>query len=203
MMTVVDHVSPWLMPRRTLAKMIQPQLGPNIKMSGTGTPMIQPATRTGLRPTRSERVPAKKLVAAFTTPNATMNVSVAVNAVMPKTWSARRGRTVRSWPIIPPTSALMPTRRQNWPRFSRNPSRTIRESLVVVTVRSGANARLREPSRRGRRSRCTRPGDRAAVRMLAAVAARSPCPHITVIGPEISSATSAREPSSMLRAPGI
>ena len=76
MMTVVDQVRPWFTPSRTLAKMTHPHVGAQISSSGTGMAMIQPATRTGLRPKRSDRVPAKKFVAAFTMPNAAMNVSV-------------------------------------------------------------------------------------------------------------------------------
>ena len=123
MITVVDQVRPWFTPSRTLAKITHPQLGAQINRSGTGMAMIQPATSTGLRPKRSDRVPAKKLVAAFTIPNAAMKVSVEENAVSPNSCSASSGRTVRSWPIIPPTSALTPTSRRNWPRFSRSPSR--------------------------------------------------------------------------------
>ncbi len=81
MMTVIDHVRPWFTPSNTLANTIQFQVGAQINISGTGRPINQPATRTGLRPTRSESVPAKKLVIALTTPNAAMNVSVAVKAV--------------------------------------------------------------------------------------------------------------------------
>ena len=73
-------MSPWLIPSSTLATMIQPQLGPKASRNGTGTPTSHPATRIGLRPRRSDRVPAKKLVAAFTTPKATMKVSAAVKA---------------------------------------------------------------------------------------------------------------------------
>ena len=50
MMTVVDQVRPWLMPSSTLAAMTQPQVGAQMSSSGTGRPMSQPATRTGLRP---------------------------------------------------------------------------------------------------------------------------------------------------------
>ena len=57
--TVVDQVRPWLMPRITLAATIQPQEGPKMSISGTGRAMSQPAIRTGLRPKRSDRVPAK------------------------------------------------------------------------------------------------------------------------------------------------
>ena len=79
-----------------MATITQPQLGAQMSSSGTGSPMIQPEIRTGLRPYRSENVPAKKFVAALTAPNAAMNVSVAVNAVRPNSFSANSGRTVRS-----------------------------------------------------------------------------------------------------------
>jgi hypothetical protein len=64
MMTVVDQVSPWLTPSNTLAATIHVQLGPQASRNGTGTATSQPVTSTGLRPTRSEIVPAKRLVAA-------------------------------------------------------------------------------------------------------------------------------------------
>ena len=50
MITVVDQVRPWLTPSRTLAKITHPHVGAHISSSGTGRPMSQPATRTGLRP---------------------------------------------------------------------------------------------------------------------------------------------------------
>ena len=40
--------------------------------------MTHPVTSIGLRPSRSDKVPATKLVAAFTNPKATMNVSATV-----------------------------------------------------------------------------------------------------------------------------
>jgi hypothetical protein len=72
MMTVVDQVSPWLMPSSTLAATIQPQEGPQISRAGTGSATSQPATSTGLRPYRSARVPARKLVTALVAPKAAM-----------------------------------------------------------------------------------------------------------------------------------
>ncbi len=83
MMTVVDQASPWLIPSSTLAAITQLQLGAQMSSSGTGRPNSHPATKTGLRPKRSERVPAKKLVIALTNPNATMNVMAAVAPVNP------------------------------------------------------------------------------------------------------------------------
>ena len=50
MITVLDQARPWLMPSRTLATMTQPHSGAQMSRSGTGRPISQPATRTGLRP---------------------------------------------------------------------------------------------------------------------------------------------------------
>ena len=50
MMTVVDQVSPWLMPSSTFANTTSHQSGAQISSRGTGTATSQPATRTGLRP---------------------------------------------------------------------------------------------------------------------------------------------------------
>src|SRR5947208_585530 len=61
-----------------------------------------------------------------------MKVSAAVNAVKWNSRSASNGRTVRSWPIIPPTRALTLTSRQNWARFCRSPSRGADAADVVV-----------------------------------------------------------------------
>ena len=141
MMTVVDQVSPWLMPSSTLANTTQPQVGAHMSSNGIGRAMIQPATSTGLRPNRSESVPAKKLVAAFTTPNATMNVSVAVKAVSPNSASASSGRTVRSWPIMPPTRALTPTSSANWPRFSLSPSLNGVSAVLLLTTRTSLSSK--------------------------------------------------------------
>ena len=59
MITVVDQVRPWLMPSSTLAAITHPQVGAQISSSGTGTASSQPATSTGLRPYRSDSVPAR------------------------------------------------------------------------------------------------------------------------------------------------
>lgn len=59
MMTAVDQVRPWLMPSSTLAATIQAPDGPKMSMSGTGRAASQPVMKTGLRPYRSESVPAK------------------------------------------------------------------------------------------------------------------------------------------------
>ena len=59
MITVVDQVRPWLTPSSTFAATIQPQDGAQISSSGTGTATSQPATSTGLRPYRSDQVPAR------------------------------------------------------------------------------------------------------------------------------------------------
>src|SRR4051812_11826579 len=56
--TVVDQVRPWLRPSSTLAATTQPHVGAQISISGTGSASSQPTTSTGLRPYRSESVPA-------------------------------------------------------------------------------------------------------------------------------------------------
>ena len=125
MITVVDQVRPWLIPSNTLANTTQPQTGAQISSSGTGSPMSHPATSIGLRPSRSDKVPATKLVTAFTNPKATMKVIATVIPVRPNSSFASSGRTVRSWPNIPPTKALTTTNRVNWARLARRPSRIL------------------------------------------------------------------------------
>src|SRR5438067_3871887 len=124
MITVVDQVRPWLTPSRAFAATTQPQFGAKISSGGIGRATSHPETSTGLRPNRSDSVPAKKLVTALTAPNARMNVSALVNAARWKVRAASSGTTVRSWPRVPPTSALTATSRQNWARLARSPSRT-------------------------------------------------------------------------------
>jgi hypothetical protein len=50
MMIVVDQVRPWFTPSSTLANTTQLHVGAHISNSGTGRPISQPATSTGLRP---------------------------------------------------------------------------------------------------------------------------------------------------------
>ena len=57
--TVVDQVSPWLTPSSTFANTTQPHDGAQMSMNGTGSATSHPATSTGLRPYRSDSVPAK------------------------------------------------------------------------------------------------------------------------------------------------
>ena len=111
-----------------------PQTGAQISSSDTGSPMSHPATSIGLRPSRSDKVPATKLVAAFTNPKATMKVSATVIPVRPNSSLASSGRTVRSWPNIPPTKALTTTNNVNWARLARRPSR-IRPPFAAVILR--------------------------------------------------------------------
>ena len=109
----MDHVSPWLTPSRMLATTTQPQSGAAMSMNGTGSPMTQPATRTGFRPKRSASAPATRLVTALVSPKATRKASAAVAVDSPKISVARSGTIARSWPTMPPTSALMPTSSAN------------------------------------------------------------------------------------------
>src|SRR5918992_2938898 len=101
MITVVDHVMPWFTPSRTLAATTHPHEGAQISSSGTGAPTSHPATRTGLRPTRSVSAPVARLVSALVAPKATTNVVAAVKAVSPKVRSARSGRAGGPWAITP------------------------------------------------------------------------------------------------------
>ena len=50
MMTAVDQASPWFTPSSTLAATIQPHVGAQITISGTGSANSQPAMRTWRRP---------------------------------------------------------------------------------------------------------------------------------------------------------
>ena len=124
MMTVVDQVRPWFTPSSTLAKMIQPHDGAHIRMNGTGRPISQPATSTGLRPTRSESVPAKKLVAAFTTPKATMNVSAGGEGGEPEDFVGEQGQDGALLADHPADERVDATSSANCGRFSRSPSWT-------------------------------------------------------------------------------
>ncbi len=59
---------------------------------------------------------------ALVTPNATMKDNMAVLEERPKAVSANWGKMERSKPIMPPTKALMMTKRVNCPAFSFKPS---------------------------------------------------------------------------------
>src|SRR5438445_6918572 len=166
MLTVIDQARPWLIPRRTLARITQPQLGAQISKSGTGKAANQPATRTGLRPKRSDSGPAAKLVRALVRPKATMKVSAAVTAVRWKTYVASSGRTVRSCPSMPPTRALTPTRRLNWARFARSPSAIARGLGAAAVIRrlSAYQRYARHRNRRPGPPDCPDPAPRAGWR---------------------------------------
>ena len=109
MMTVVDHVKPWLMPSSTLAKTIQPQLGAQMMSNGTGSANSQPVTRPvcgrldrrGFRRRSSSRLHRSEGDDERQRGRESGEMERA---------GRRSGKTVRSWPIIPPTSALTPTR---------------------------------------------------------------------------------------------
>ncbi len=47
MMTVVDHVRPWLTPRRAFAKSTQLQVGAHMSRNGTGAATAHPAASDG------------------------------------------------------------------------------------------------------------------------------------------------------------
>ncbi len=95
MITVVDQVSPWLMPSSTLAATTHAHDGAQITSSGTGRPASHPATSTGFRPRRSDSVPANRLVSALVAPNTTMNDRAALNACRWKVAARPAGRPGR------------------------------------------------------------------------------------------------------------
>src|SRR5690349_11754033 len=122
MMTVVDQHSPWLTPSRTLANTTQPQLGAQMRSSGTGSAATQPATSSGLRPIRSASRPAKRFASALTMPKLTRNERTTVLEASPNSPRAMSGRTVRSSPTIAPTKALTTTSSVNWRQLAPRPS---------------------------------------------------------------------------------
>src|SRR2546427_687085 len=123
MITVVDQHSPWLAPSSTLANTIQPQLGAQMMSNGTGSPASQPATRSGLRPTRSASCPVKRLASALTMPKLTRKERTTVFETSPKSAWAMSGTMLRSSPTMAPTKALTTTRRTNWRQLAPRPSR--------------------------------------------------------------------------------
>ena len=80
MITVVDHVSPWLTPSSAFAIRIQFHEGAHISMNGTGTATVQPPTSSDLRRPRSAARPVMRFVSALVTPNTAMNEKIAVRA---------------------------------------------------------------------------------------------------------------------------
>ncbi len=104
---VIDQVSPWLTPSRTVAATIQFQLGPHSSISGIGSAASQPNNSTRLRPMRSESRPATKFITPFTKPNATTKAVSNTKELRasPNSLSARVGTTVRIMPMVKPTSS--------------------------------------------------------------------------------------------------
>jgi hypothetical protein len=128
------------MPSSTLAATIQFQVGAQMIMKGTGSPMTQPKTNTCLRPRLSASCPDTRLVNAFVTPKLMINEATTVVDVILNSSDPISGTTVRSSPTMPPTKALTNTSSENWGRFSRSPKRTgdcdliFPESAIVHTV---------------------------------------------------------------------
>ena len=103
---VIDQVSPWLMPSRTVARTIQFQLGAYQTISGMGSAAAHPSNSTRLRPIRSESRPATKFIAPLTIPKATTNAESRTKEFFgtPNSDSANAGTTVRIMPMVRPTS---------------------------------------------------------------------------------------------------
>jgi hypothetical protein len=72
------------MPSKILATTIHSQRGAAMTMNGTGRPISQPATSSGLRPTRSALRPANRFANALTMPKLMMNERVTLIDVRPK-----------------------------------------------------------------------------------------------------------------------
>ena len=126
MITVVDQVRPWLTPSSTLAATTQPQFGAQISSGGIGSadqPARRPAPacgRTGPTACLSEEV-GDRLDHAERQDE---RQRAAVNAARWKACSASSGTTVRSWPSMPPTSALTATSRRELGQVGAQASRT-------------------------------------------------------------------------------
>ena len=170
--------------------------------------MIHPAMRTGLRPKRSERVPAKKLVAAFTMPNAAMKVSVEENAVSPNSCFGEQRQDGAFLADHPADQGVDPDEEEELgqvlpqPEAERRGRLRRRRRRAAVIVRSRGLGRCCAASRRGRRRAPSGRRGRRLARTLAAVMARSPWPHMTVTGPS-GSGMARTAPSSTWRAPGM
>jgi len=120
-MTVIDQERPWLTPSSTFAPTIHSQVGAQIIRNGTGRPTAHPTTSVFLRPQVSASWPETRLVTALTTPKLMMNE---VTATVEASWKVSlpiSGTSVRSSPTMPPTKALMTTRRLNCCQFWRSP----------------------------------------------------------------------------------
>src|SRR6266540_3860710 len=186
MITVVDQHNPWLTPSSTLANTIQLQLGAQMMSSGTGSPASQPATSSGLRPSRSASRPAKRFANAFTTPKLTRKERTTVLETRPKSASAIRGTTVRSSPTIAPKKALKTTSSANWRQLAPRPSRisgdgaAIGARLQLARV-VGQSARFVQSDNAVMVRWCRRdPGeDLAHERVLRLVQQRSPLPDLS------------------------
>src|SRR5215213_1073513 len=133
MITATDQVRPWFTPSRTLAAMIHSHEGANMIMNRTGTPMIQPATRTFLHPNLSAKGPETKLEKALTSPKEAVKEEMAVLRTSPNCSEPRSGTRVRSWPTIPPTKAFTRTSSANCRQFSLSPKRTRGDGTPRVT----------------------------------------------------------------------
>ena len=106
MLTVIDHVSPWLTPSSRLAPITQPHDGARMSMKGTGRPNSHPATSTLFRVKRWERLPENRLAKAFAIPKLAIKETAAAVVATPNSLSASSGRTERSSPTMPPTNTV-------------------------------------------------------------------------------------------------
>src|SRR3990172_8987763 len=135
MFTVMDQASPWFSPSSTFAPITQPQVGANMRTSGTGAPSSQPAIRTRRRPSRSDSRPANRLASAFARPNVATNDTAAVADRTPISSRASSGTTERSRPTMPPTKALTATSSANWRQLAPRPRDIARAAAGPAVAR--------------------------------------------------------------------
>ncbi len=203
MMTVVDQVRPWLTPSRTLANTTQPQVGAHMSSSGTGCTDDPAGDEDGF-------------AAVAVRQGAGEEVGGGLHDAERHDEGERGGE--RGEPEL-----LLGEQRQDGafladhaadervdadeqrelgevlpqPERIARPCRGVAHRPDLQRLAGGGGPGVGATSRtpRGR-------GGRALARMLAAVMARSPCPHITVDRRRRERWRARLEPSSMLSAPG-
>ena len=117
------------------------------------------------------------------------------------TRSASSGSTVRSWPIMPPTRALTPTSTAELGEVGAQPEpdRPLRRGGVASVSERSSRLPVAAAQSSGPPTATATSVRPWRARMLAAVMARSPCPHITVIGRRAACGAVASAPSSTWR----
>ena len=121
MMTVVDQVRPWLMPSSTLATTTQPQRRRPDQQQRHGEADEPAGDEDGLAAVAVREGAGEEVGRGLGRAEGDDERERGGERGEAELRSASSGRTVRSWPIIPPTRALTPTSSENWARFARSP----------------------------------------------------------------------------------